>query len=201
MRLATPHSSKFLALAIALAGMFSCSLDPVHDDAVEALGGEDPAYPEGQYHRAGQPCLVCHGAQGPADGSKFLLAGTVFAGPNKPIPVKDAEVRIVTADKTTRCFKTNCRGNFFVRPEQFSFFRFPILVNISKNGQTRIMQGHIGREGSCGSCHRPVKFADSPGQIALGTTDIADEAIPDEVKNCPPAEPEAELRECAVVPQ
>jgi hypothetical protein len=62
------------AFALGLAAV-GCD-DPVHDDAVTALGGEDPNVPIGALHRPGQPCLVCHGGSGPA-ALAFSVGGTV----------------------------------------------------------------------------------------------------------------------------
>jgi len=144
----------------------SCGLDPVHDGAVKALGDEDPNIPQGAYHRAGQPCNVCHDVQGPAE-NKFALSGTVFWGPNLQIGVDQAYVRVVDANRAQKCFVTNCVGNFFVRPEDFPKLTFPILVSVEKPPNYRAMAGRIGRERACGNCHKQPRFFDSPGQIRL----------------------------------
>src|SRR5262245_45474575 len=89
----------FLVLGAASAALLagSCALDPVHDSSVKALGGEDPEWPQGPYHRAGQPCAVCHGGQGPAKNT-FLLAGTIYYTPGTKDepgkPANNVEVRI-----------------------------------------------------------------------------------------------------------
>ena len=65
------------------------SCDPVHDDAVSALGGETPGIPRGPLHRPGQPCLVCHdGASG--DPAAFSMAGTVFLDANSARAARSA---------------------------------------------------------------------------------------------------------------
>lgn len=68
--------------AAVVAAIAGCSTDPVHDAEVAALGPEVPGMPKSlyEYHRAGQPCLVCHGGEGPAH-TQFSFGGTVFAGP------------------------------------------------------------------------------------------------------------------------
>jgi hypothetical protein len=58
--------------------------------------------------------------------------------------------------------KTNCVGNFFVRPGDWDP-RFPILVRVAKGGNIRTMNTQIGREGSCGNCH--VKVIDDENQF------------------------------------
>jgi hypothetical protein len=47
-----------LGLGVSVA---SCDTDPVHQAEVDALGGEVQGVSQGEYHRAGQPCTVCHG--------------------------------------------------------------------------------------------------------------------------------------------
>ena len=73
----------------------SCADDPVDDMAVAALGDEVPNIPPGPYHRAGQPCSVCHGGQGPAS-TVFSMAGTVF----------NANGAVVGADNVQICSPT-----------------------------------------------------------------------------------------------
>ena len=63
-----------------LATLAACDTDPVHSSAVDALGPEVAGVPKGPYHRAGQPCVTCHGGEGPAS-QQFVMAGTVFFGP------------------------------------------------------------------------------------------------------------------------
>jgi hypothetical protein len=177
------------ALATSLSVGSSCSLDPVHDGEVKALGGEDPNVPVGQYHRAGQPCTVCHGGEGPAKNS-FSLAGTIyyqaFDG-KQPLPVDQAYVRIIDDTKAEHCFVTNCMGNFFARPDVFGQkgLVFPILVSVQKdNGKNASpigMVGHIGRESSCANCHKDPPFFDSPGHIAVN------QQAPANMDTCPPA--------------
>jgi hypothetical protein len=179
-------------MLVASFGVVSCSLDPVHDGQVKALGGEDPNIPAGQYHRAGQPCTVCHGGEGPAK-NVFSLAGTVFyqqydpTKPTVPVPVDQAYVRIIDADKANHCFVTNCMGNFVAEPGVFGAkgLRFPFLVSVQKvngkGGQPVAMVGHIGRESSCANCHKDPSFFDSPGHIFVGQTP------PTPPVQCPPA--------------
>jgi hypothetical protein len=135
---------------VVIAAAVSCS-DPVLDDAVKALGNETANVPKGPYHRAGQPCGVCHQPGGPAQ-SPFTVAGTVFAQPLRQVGVEGAEVRMTDAEETKFIAKTNCVGNFFVRPSEWNP-KFPILVAIGKNKVQRVMSGPIGREPSCAKCH------------------------------------------------
>jgi hypothetical protein len=137
----------FAAAALAL----SCSSDPRHDGAVGSLGKEFKNVPVGELHRAGQPCLVCHGGTGPAN-QVFSVAGTIFAGPSVPVGVDQADVEMVDANQTKFVAHTNCVGNFFVKPDEWSP-AFPILVRVAKSGVSLQMRSPINREGSCAHCH------------------------------------------------
>src|SRR5690349_2157451 len=112
----------------------SCNLDPVHRAGVNNLGDEnDGQYPpESEWHRPGEPCALCHSKAGPAD-SEFILGGTVFWGPDRyDRRVDQAYVRIGGPEKTTKCFVTNCNGNFFVRPDDYKNLKFPLLVSVER---------------------------------------------------------------------
>ncbi len=149
--------------------------DPVHEASVEALGGEQPGVPEGPYHRAGQPCTVCHSSEGPAR-TVFALAGTVFSAsstsstqPNL-VGVDQASVGVVDDNGGEYLATTNCVGNFFFSPDSFNP-AFPILVNVSKEGAGVVaMIGHIGRDASCASCHVDPPTTSSPGHVFLPTS-------------------------------
>lgn len=189
-------------LGVAALGSFgaSCNLDPVQSSAVKDLGPElaDVYPPESAYHRPGEPCVVCHQSKGPASESPFVLAGTIFWGPkNYDRRVDGAYVRILDASKTTKCFVTNCNGNFFVRPKDFADLKFPLLVSVertqdpydprSKRLVFKEMGGHIGREPSCAGCHN-MNFKDfaSPGQIYLyGSEEQVDQLKPPVTTPCP----------------
>jgi len=144
-------SRSIIALLIGAAAFLSCA-DPVQSDAVSALGNETSGVPKGEFHRAGQPCVTCHGEGGPASDVPFTVAGTVFAQPKREVGVESAEVRMTDSDGTKYTAKTNCVGNFFVKPEDWQP-KFPILVEVAKNNLRRSMQSAIGREGSCAGCH------------------------------------------------
>lgn len=176
----------------------SCNLDPVHRASVNNLGSEqsDLYPPESQYHRPGEPCALCHAKQGPAE-SVFVLGGTIFWGPdNYDKRVDQAYVRILDANKTRKCFVTNCNGNFFVRADEFSTITFPLLVSVErakdpgKDESTMVirrMSGHIGREPSCATCHiQGLRDWGSPGQIRLYDTEEQSKAASPPSTPCPP---------------
>lgn len=184
----------------------SCNLDPVHRAGVNNLGDEQSALypPESQYHRPGEPCALCHSAAGPAD-LQFVLAGTIFWGPDRyERRVDKAYVRIGGPEKTTKCFVTNCNGNFFVRSEDYKNLKFPLLVSVErvndpggsgpdaeKSIRVRRMASHIGRDASCATCHiLGLRDFGSPGQIRMYDTESeVDTAKPPIPAQCPNADP------------
>jgi hypothetical protein len=216
-----PHHSirerlgKSLALfaSVVLVGSLgsSCNLDPVHRAGVNNLGDEQPGLypPESAYHRPGEPCALCHSAAGPAD-LQFVLAGTIFWGPDRyDRRVDKAYVRIGGPEKTTKCFVTNCNGNFFVRAEDYKNLKFPLLVSVErvidpggpgpdaeKSIRVRRMSSHIGREASCATCHiLGLRDFGSPGQIRLYDTESeVDTAKPPIPAQCPTDQPQ--LTQC-----
>ena len=108
----------------------SCADDPVHDAEVTSLGDEVPGVSQGPYHRAGQPCTVCHGGLGPAS-TQFSMAGTVFNAKDSLVGVDKAEILFVDANGSspTLSVLTNCVGNFFITPDVWNP-AFPVLVGI-----------------------------------------------------------------------
>jgi hypothetical protein len=189
----------------------SCNLDPVHRAGVNNLGDENSEqYPvESEWHRPGEPCALCHSKDGPAD-EEFVLGGTVFWGPDRyDRRVDQAYVRIGGPEKTTKCFVTNCNGNFFVRPDDYKNLKFPLLVSVErvvnpggpnkaldeKSIAVRRMSGHIGREPSCATCHiLGLRDFGSPGQIRLFDTEAAvDAANPPIPRDCPNDQPRQTL--------
>lgn len=152
--------------------LFSCT-DPVLDDRIEAQGNETEGIDPGPFHRVGQRCTSCHQENGEAGDSPFTLAGTIFAQPSRQVGVDAVEVRLTDSDGSKYIAKTNCVGNFFVRPEEWQP-KFPILVELSKGGTRRSMLSAIGREADCGGCHSvelPLKdpFTQMPHIYLYGT--------------------------------
>ncbi len=162
-RSSTAVGARILALAIvaaALGAAASCS-DPVHDSEVAALGGETDI-PQGEYHRAGQPCGVCHGQEGPAK-LQFSLAGTVFQGPDCRVGAGGAKILIIdsTGNQPGEVI-TNCVGNFEIANDVFAP-QFPILAWVQKGDTTKKMMSHVSRETACNQCHKDPNSDDAPG--------------------------------------
>ncbi len=179
-----------LGLVVAASAGAACTMDPVNAAQENAFAQQpdDGFQSDSEFHRPGQDCLVCHGPRGGAD-SKFLIAGTVFWGrcldrdsQASEVCAKQtanrAEVRIIDATGTSRCIRTNCAGNFYIREGQWSRASsnarptFPLLASVRKVTEEGVaveqrMLGHIGRAGSCNDCHRTEPYWNSVGQVYL----------------------------------
>lgn len=149
----------FFALAIGAA----CA-DPVHSDAVDALGPEKDGIKEGPRHRSGENCTTCHGTVYTVS-PEMSVAGTVFRTRDPRQGANGAIVTITDKDGKTRSFQTNDVGNFHATKEEYDP-PFPLRVSVSfvdENGVTHVqdMQTPIRRNGGCGTCHLDSKDGDS----------------------------------------
>jgi hypothetical protein len=142
-----------VAFAAFAAFTASCSgvLDPAHNDAVNALGGEAPGVRTGPLHRPGQPCLTCHGGDGP--GPDFAVAGTVYETRGGTTPLPGAFVVMTDASGETRRSLTNSAGNFYINASEWNP-AFPMRVGLVYDNETKDMNTRIGRNGGCGECHQ-----------------------------------------------
>lgn len=139
--------------AVALLGLLSCSGDPVHDDLVRGLGPEPSGAP-GPLHRAGQPCLACHGGSGPAS-LELSVGGTIYVQQGKTDPLEGAEVQVTDlAGRVVCSATTNAAGNFFLRRSECTMPE-PAKANVlrASDGAESNMITRIGRSGSCATCH------------------------------------------------
>lgn len=146
--------SKLVVLGLG-ALIVSCT-DPVKDQAIERLGGEDPRVSQGPEHRPGQPCVLCHSDGGPASDHKFVIAGTIFetSAPDSN-GAEGVQVLFIDAASATRTYETNAAGNFFIPESEWSDLTFPFKVGLLKDGKPIPMSSTVNREGSCNFCHRP----------------------------------------------
>jgi hypothetical protein len=159
----------------------ACDDDPVHDAQVAALGGEITGIPQGPYHRAGQPCTVCHGPEGPA-ATQFSMAGTVFDMPSDLVGVGNIQVLLVDAAGTSPpqgSVITNCVGNFYVTPDMWTP-SFPVLAGLASGSMMATMTTQISRATSCAECHYDPPSTMSVGHLYLGVA-----LNPDEEMACP----------------
>jgi hypothetical protein len=152
-----------MGCALAMAGC-----DPVLDAKREALGGEAPGVRRGPFHRPGQPCLVCHRDGGEAP--TFSAAGTVFRDPMALEPVYGATVELIDEARTHFIATTNCVGNFFVGPREWTP-KFPIWATVRFGDISIDMESSIHLNGDCASCH-----ADPVGPATSGHVFLTEDA-------------------------
>lgn len=151
--------------------------DPVHDDAVSALGGETPGVRKGPLHRPGQPCILCHdGALG--DPQRFIVAGTIFQTSGSNVAAVGATVTLTDANGSVIQVQTNAAGNFYLTPDQYDpVVPIQVVVNdssgVSAKMQT-VVAGNLAVEpnsGSCASCHFDPAGPASPGHVCITLDD------------------------------
>jgi hypothetical protein len=128
------------------------------------LGPENPDVRPGPLHRPGQPCVLCHDAEGGA--TPFTLGGTVYVDATSNVPIGDVAVIVIDADRAVFTSVTNCAGNFFVRPAEFAP-RYPIWVSMRGGDVHRSMESPAYREGSCAGCHADPRSKSSVGHVYL----------------------------------
>lgn len=152
-----------LTFALVFLAVASCG-DPVHSNAVDALGPEYTT--PGPLHRAGQPCLVCHGGLGPAS-KEFSFAGTLYKASTTTDALEGASVEVTDAKSTKGSGKSNKVGNFYIEPATLTPV-FPVRVQISFPGGANPSMGtHIGHDGSCAGCHSDPPSPRTPGHVWL----------------------------------
>jgi hypothetical protein len=185
MRARVLRSACLLASSVAVAALAGSCSDPVHDALVQSLGPEDPTVPQGEFHRAGQPCTVCHGPEGPAK-TQFAVAGTIFWHKTKDtIGVDQAAVSVVDSLGANPVIQTNCVGNFFIKPEDWPGGggpAFPIKVTVYKDGNAVPMTPPINRAGSCAECHADPANYNAVGHVWIIPDTAKTDALP---QDCP----------------
>lgn len=137
--------------------------DPVHQDAVDALGPEAPGVEPGPLHRPGQPCLVCHGGKGPGQ-LELSVAGTVYKYAEGKEPLANAIVRFMDAAGRSTFTGTNCAGNFFVQKADFDP-KFPLWTRLELGGLVVEMSTPVFADGSCARCHADPLGEQSAGHV------------------------------------
>jgi hypothetical protein len=161
-------------LSLALGCWVAACSDPVRDEVVAALGGETEGVPVGPLHRPGQPCLACHdGGKGPV----FSVAGTVYSRATDTLPLNRITVQMVDTDGRPFNATTNCAGNFFVRPSEFTP-HYPLWVTLAVGTQKIDMESPVYRDGSCASCHTDPKGSASAGHVYFLLEDDPDLPAP-----------------------
>jgi hypothetical protein len=138
--------------------------DPVLREREKSLGPDTGAYPEGPYHRAGDPCTWCHTEGGSAD--PLDLAGTVYARKRSKEPLEGVVVRLFDRAGRQATLRSNLAGNFFFEQEELPL-SFPLWVQLEYEGEVTAMQTPIRRERSCAACHRDPASPSSVGHVFL----------------------------------
>lgn len=147
----SPRSITALAAAgIALSGalVLSCRYDPVPQEIIDDLGDD---YGSGADHRAGQPCLACHSAYAQV-APQMTFGGTVYTKDpdGNIIPASGVTVAVFDSAGDSRLSCSRPSGNFYLEKKDWKEVEFPLTV---KAGSKR-MRSLVGRDGSCGSCHK-----------------------------------------------
>ena len=158
------------ALAIACSAYIFGACDPVHSDAVDALGPEAPGVPKGPTHRAGQPCITCHDGEFGSP-PHFTVAGTVFLNDTGAAAATGATVTLTSANGESFDATTNEVGNFYVEPTQFTP-TYPLKVSVLYQGTTVKMTSHVGRDGSCADCHTNPAGPTSAGHVYIAPNGV-----------------------------
>src|SRR5258705_186933 len=114
---------------IAAAFLVVACADPAHERAVDALGPEAAGVQPGPEHRPGQPCLTCHGREGPAD-LLMSFAGTVYQHHSGAEAASGAVVRVLDGEQRTYETTTNSVGNFWI-PEKEFVPKFPVTTAVT----------------------------------------------------------------------
>lgn len=166
------------AAAVMVWAVGGCIGTSPEQQAADALGPDTGRYDTGPYHRAGFPCVTCHGGLWWQPTPAFELAGTVYqrssggaASGNAAIEIKDASGHAFTAH-------TNSAGNFFVvvagskaqqqgegRSEIPWRLDFPLSVRVRASGVDQPMRSRVWNERSCAACHTGNPSAASNGRI------------------------------------
>jgi hypothetical protein len=162
-----------VAVLVALASLGACNavedvLDPVHARAVAALGPETFGLEQGPTHRPGQPCLTCHGGQGPGS-PELSVGGTVYETQAAMQWLEGAIVTLTDAKGMIKELTTNRTGNCLVRANEWRPV-YPMRVSVSFGGVSIDMVTHVGRAGSCADCHTDPAGPASAGHVYLVAT-------------------------------
>ncbi|MGZ3421428.1 MAG: hypothetical protein ACXWUG_05870 [Polyangiales bacterium] len=155
---------RLLVVTVAAAAIGACG-DPVHSNAVDALGGETYGLRPGPTHRPGQPCLVCHGGAGPGK-PEFAVAGTIFQTVDALDFLQGAEVTLTDSAGNEITLRTNQTGNFYFPASNWTI-AYPMTVKVAYKGVEVQMKTHVGRDGSCSSCHSDPVSPSAVGHVYL----------------------------------
>jgi hypothetical protein len=155
--------------ALAAPALVSCRFDPVPQEIIDDLGPEQGTPDE--KHRAGQPCVVCHGTYGGV-APQMWFGGTLYKLDGETIsPAAGVKVTFFDASGNSAVAPpsacSNEAGNFFLPKSDVEEVVYPVKVVVGSRAMTSL----IGRDGSCATCHKhPDRFdpADPPLNSTTG---------------------------------
>jgi hypothetical protein len=160
---------KSVACVVLAALLCVSACDPVIDQKIAALPGEQPGVRPGPRHRAGQPCLLCHDGE-LGDPREFSVAGTVYERQGTTIAAGGATVSLTDSNGNGYDAVTNDVGNFYISPFEFKPV-YPLQVDVHYRGERATMRSVIGRDGACATCHADPASAASPGHVYVALDD------------------------------
>ena len=180
------------ALAVLAHG---CTLkNPAVDRLIAAQGPEAPGVPVGELHRPNQPCVLCHSQVGKDVGAAetiYSVAGTVYREPQgdangidstqRPRVLWPIDVYLVDSTGATHVSKTNCAGNFYVNPGDFTpVYPLWVTLKIDIGGMpfTVDMESPVHGDGSCASCHADPANEASAGHVFFNDDPAFDASLP-----------------------
>lgn len=151
---------RMLPMCVAAIAMFAAScFDPVHSDAVDALGGEVNGVGPGPLHRPGQPCLLCHGGDGPGSPT-MSIGGTIYVDDTASAPSPGVVVRLTDARGHVEDRISNSAGNFYVFDYEWTPV-WPVKVQVgATDGEGKLtpfasqMKTLVNSQTSCATCHK-----------------------------------------------
>lgn len=146
--------NRYVAMMIMGVGVVTATscMDPVHSDAVAALGGETGGVRRGPEHRPGQPCMVCHGTEGPAS-PEWGIAGTVYETRGGTTVLGGATVVLTDAKGVEKRLRSNRGGNFYLEVKSWTP-TYPMRARVESGTEKIEMQSLINGATSCATCHR-----------------------------------------------
>lgn len=171
---------------LALLALTTCGCgSPLRGEDIDSLGEEQGEKPS-EFHRPGQPCVLCHSAAGGVD-PILSIGGTLFfestdgtEAKEDLFPAAGFAVVVLDSEGKEHQMQSNDCGNFYVLEKDFKPV-YPLATEIrnESGAVTNKMVSRIGRSGSCGSCHLEQKSPQSPGVIRVA------DAKPADKPNCP----------------
>jgi hypothetical protein len=195
------HAIPVLAIAALLGALAPGCGNPIADNKIDFWGDELPNVEPSEFHRPGQPCVLCHSVAGGAS-PELVIGGTVFADQHSFTPVEGVEVVLYDAVGDVYSMTTNCIGNFglevgdkvpqFPLAAEIRCPKYDSAGNLTDAKTVKTMNSWISRDGSCAGCHslRGTQV-DSTGWIFCNdVTEIASNPYPPVSDSCPGVPPE-----------